>query len=86
MSRALARRLDPETSHQAALDLGDTAPLEEVVLDCLRRHGRCSSHDVARLTGRDLVTISPRFAPLARAGKIIAAGRRGRRQLWQVAQ
>lgn len=86
MSRGLARRTDPATSHQAALNLGDTTPLEGRVLDCLRRHGRCSSHDVARLTGLELVTVSPRFAPLERKGLIRMAGRRGRRQLWEVAR
>lgn len=86
MSTALARRTDPETSRQAAIDLGDTTPIEQRVLDCLRHNGRCTAHDVARLLNLELVTVSPRMAPLERAGKVERAGCRGRRTLWRIVQ
>ena len=85
-SAALARRTDPETSHEAAASV-DTNALESLVLDELRGAVEgLTSHQVADRTGESLVSVSPRMAPLERKGLIERAGKRGRRTIWRIAR
>lgn len=81
---ALARTTDPTTSSAAAASV-DVSKLEQAVLRALRAFGPTTMHQVAEVLGIGLVSISPRFAPLRRAGRIVAVGREGKRTLWQVA-
>ena len=82
LSLALARRTDPETSHAAAA-LVDASTLSGRVLAELRQNGPATIHSMAERLGISLVTASPRFAPLRRAGLIRAAWREGNRTVWE---
>jgi hypothetical protein len=78
MIAGLARASDPATSHDAARAL-DVTPLEAAVLAELRRHVfGATINQVADALGRSLVSVSPRFKPLAMRGLIIDSGRRER--------
>ena len=72
--RALSRRSDPPTSHDAAVSLDGSLPdLEARVLACLRkRWNGGTSHELAEALGLSLVTVSPRLRPLANRGLIVA--------------
>ncbi len=74
ISRGLARRTDPETSHEAARKV-DATKQERVVLDALKDYGDMTSEEVAAVTGPEisatLQSITPRFRPLATKGLII---------------
>lgn len=84
MSRALARRTDPDTSRAAAAKVG-TAILESIVLQHLRRQGPATTLEIAERTGIDRVSISPRLRPLANRGLVRESGqRRGGGIVWQV--
>lgn len=79
---AFARRTDPKTSHEAAARVS-AAQLETLVIQALRTIGPATSRQVADYLGRDLVSISPRFAPLSRKSQIRrTGGRSGRAELW----
>lgn len=81
---AAARASDPETSHRAATRV-DTAKLNALVLASLGELGDATSHEVAAHTGLELVSISPRFAPLERALLVARTGaRREGRQVWRL--
>ena len=73
--RAHARTTDPDTSHEAAAGVNVTKANQEV-LDALGVTGPTTSDRVADYLGKDLTLVSPRFAPLRRAGKIRDSGRR----------
>lgn len=79
---AHARRTDPATSHEAAASV-DTTTLERLVLNALDTWGPMTMHQVATALRLDLVTVSPRFAPLRRKGLIESIGRDGRRTVWR---
>lgn len=82
---ARARATDPETSHEAAASV-DTSELEALVLDTLRRHpDGLTTKEMARVTGEDRVTLSPRCRPLARKGLIVEAGKRDGSIVWRLA-
>jgi predicted transcriptional regulator len=81
----LARKTDPATSQDAAAGVNSTK-LEAMILMVLRAYGPKTMHDVAAITGKPLVTLSPRFAPLRRKGLIHEAGRTGRRTIWVAAR
>ena len=71
-SRARARRHDPPTS-KAAAKLFPATEFEALVLDALRSHPRgLTSHEAATILDRDLVSVSPRFRPMAEKNLIIA--------------
>ena len=73
---ALARRSDPETSHAAASTVR-VSELQRRVLDAIRElDGEATIEAVADHTGLSLVSVSPRFKPLAKMGKIYDTGRR----------
>lgn len=74
---SLARNTDPETSHEAALNL-DANLLERLVLETLLKHGPLTSEGVADLLKISLVSISPRFRPLVNKGKIADTGVRAK--------
>jgi predicted ArsR family transcriptional regulator len=69
------RRDDPPTSVAAALSI-DVTPLEDKVEQAVRRLGGATSEEVAQLLGIERVTVSPRFAPLERKGRLIASEKR----------
>lgn len=82
---ARARATDPATSHDAARSV-DTSALEALVLDTLRDHpAGLTTKEMARVTGEDRVTLSPRLRPLARKGLVREAGKRGRSIVWEAA-
>ena len=70
ITRGLARRTDPETSHEAARKV-DATKQERVVLDALKDYGDMTSEEVAAVTGTEIPAITPRFRPLATKGLII---------------
>ena len=81
LALAFARRSDPPTSHDAAARV-DATRLEARVLEALAKYPM-TSRECADYLGLDLVTISPRFAPLERKGRIYRTTiKRGRSQVW----
>jgi len=75
--RIPARTSDPETSILAAESI-DPTEREAEVLEILRAHpeGLTEAEVADRLPHRDRVSVSPRFRPLRRKGKIREAGER----------
>lgn len=97
---ARARATDPVTSVHATADV-DGGALAAKVLAWLRERGVSggTSHEAAEALGLSLVTVSPRFAPLARVGLIRRAcmedgwpirrkveGQRSSSQVWVAAE
>lgn len=79
-----ARHTDPSTSHDAAAT-ANTSALERVVLSAAYAAGYrgITSAEAAVITGHARVTLSPRFKPLERAGRLVRTEqRRGRSQVW----
>jgi hypothetical protein len=77
-SKALARRTDPETSHEAASKV-NTTKLEEIVLNTIRDSGvyGCTADEVvAANSGYKGNSLTPRFAPLIKRGLIYDSGLR----------
>jgi DNA-binding transcriptional ArsR family regulator len=70
----LARKVDPETSKAAAKSVAAT-DLESLVLATLRSEP-LTTHEISRALGIELVSISPRTAPLLRKGLIEDSGLR----------
>lgn len=82
-----ARATDPQTSLFAAQSI-PTAHLERRVLECLRKRGAMTSHEIALALGISLVTVSPRLRPLEKRGSVERVGTKlglsGRAQtLWR---
>ncbi len=76
---AYARRTDPDTSQDAADAMTDDrlTELAQAALDGIRAHPEgITAQDLARLTGYDHNTISPRLRPLANKGLIHDSGER----------
>lgn len=75
---AVARRTDRRTSIEAAQSLKTerVTDLMEKVLRTIERRGDATMEEVADATGLSIVTVSPRFRPLERAGKIVNRGQR----------
>jgi hypothetical protein len=73
----LARRTDPETSHQAAESV-DTTALEHIVYETIKQFPNgCIGDDVVQMLPQfGIQTISPRYAPLLRKGFIVDTGER----------
>ncbi len=81
-----ARTTDPATSH-AAMTVAAAATLSATVLNTLRKHGPCTTHELAALTGLAVVTVSPRIAPLRRRNLVVDTGdRRDKRAVWALAE
>jgi hypothetical protein len=72
---AYARVSDPATSHAAAASVSTNA-YEQTVLDTLRQYPDSTILEVQQITGIDMQTISPRFAPLRRKGMIVPTGKK----------
>lgn len=81
LAGGLARSSDPETSHEAAAKV-PAATIAELVHADLKANGDATMHQVADRLGIGLVTVSPRFAPLQRAGRVEAKGKEGGRTVW----
>jgi|PlaIllAssembly_1097288.scaffolds.fasta_scaffold843861_2 hypothetical protein len=83
---AHARNDDPGTSHAAARSMDENvAAMEQLVEEAIirmadRDHddglGGATAEEVATFTGKRLNTISPRFAPLRRKGRLKVIGTR----------
>ena len=73
-----ARNTDPSTSHAAAQAITHAAPgIEQDILDILSEFpGGLTIQEIADITGINLVTISPRIAPLRRRGQVHSIGKR----------
>lgn len=77
MGHALARKTDPQTSHEAASGV-QTSPLESLVLEALKASPRgCTADELAdKLPDIRMNTLTPRFASLMRKGLIRDTGER----------
>lgn len=71
---AFARRTDPDTSKAAAKTVR-AGSLKDVVLQALREYPM-TTNEIADATGRKLVSISPRMAPLRDDGFVEDSGLR----------
>jgi len=69
---ARARRTDPQTSHDAAAHV-PVRPLWAAVHEAYRAAGSrgLTSYELAAVTGRDRVSVSPCLRPMERAGWLI---------------
>lgn len=80
---AYARSTDPTTASDAA-ETVSVAKAEMLVLERLRSkrllERGATSDEMAKMTGIDRVTVSPRFRPLERKGLICDSGERRRGQ------
>lgn len=68
-SRHLARKSDPQTSHQAAARVHEFAGgHREQILACLKRHGSLTVDEIAKRTRLQSQAINKRLPELERAG------------------
>ncbi len=74
---AVARRTDPPTAHAAAATV-DTARLEGIVVKYLKLRGGMTTHELAKATRIELVSISPRMKPLTRKNLVYDSGQKRR--------
>lgn len=76
---AVARALDPSTSHEAAASV-DVSRLERIILDKLKTYSApgATSYELADALGLSLVTVSPRLRPLADKRLVLDSGFRAR--------
>lgn len=81
---AHARTTDPQTSKDAAQRV-NAAELEARVLAVLRvaPEGK-TSHEIAAVLDRPLVSVSPRMKPLESRGLVVRDGRREGRTVWRL--
>lgn len=78
-----ARLSDPLTSHHAALKV-KAPPLRVRIEDTLRAHGNFTGTELAHTLNARLNSVTPRFAELAKAGRIKDSGRtRNGEIVWQ---
>lgn len=76
--KTLARSTDPQTSHEAAEKLVSSGALTKqmtLVLDVLRKHGPCTSAELAERSGLDRYVVARRLPDLQkrqRATKVTA--------------
>jgi predicted ArsR family transcriptional regulator len=72
-----ARRLDPETSHEAAASAGELqARHQGMIVDTLRRCGPLGKDRIAAILGLTGVAVARRMSELREAGLVAATGRR----------
>jgi hypothetical protein len=75
---SLARRSDPETSHEAAREIvasGTDAAQCERVLEALRRYPNHTSADLAKLSGIDRYVTARRLSELQASGRARTGGK-----------
>jgi len=66
-----ARRTDPQTSHRAALDSVRFADSHAGrILRCLQLHGKRDTHQIAQITGLEVVQVDRRSSELVRSGLV----------------
>lgn len=70
-----ARRRDPDTSKLAARRV-EAEEISVLVTYCLRQNGPMTAEEVADKLGREVGSITPRLAPLERAGLVARTGER----------
>jgi hypothetical protein len=84
MGYGSARISDPATSHAAAAKV-KAGPLRERICVALLKGGNMTGTELAALLHARLNSVTPRFAELAKAGRIKDSGRtRGGEIVWQV--
>lgn len=71
-----ARKRDPDTSKKAALAVRPVSLYGLILAWLTLRPNGLTSHELAELTGKSLVSISPRLRPLADRGAIVDSGER----------
>lgn len=74
-----ARTSDPATSHQsAALANQQTEKTADVILDALNMcpNNGLTTHEIASVTGRHVISISPMMRPMSLKGQVHDSGRR----------
>jgi len=79
LSRAYARRTDPETSHDAAKSVGGktATELEAAVVAALRAFPvGLTTHELAAELELDYGSVTPRMRPLVRKGLVVDSGER----------
>jgi len=78
-----ARISDPATSQAAAAKV-KAGPLRQRIENLLRGNGNFTGTEIARMLDARLNSVTPRFAELAKAGRIKDSGRtRGGEIVWQ---
>ena len=81
-----ARRTDPDTSHEFADHNTKQSPtIDALIVQCAKisQYQGVTSREVAEYTGQDRVSVSPRFKPLERMGKLKRTGeKRNKGQVW----
>jgi hypothetical protein len=86
-AQPLARNTDPQTSHDAAATIGG-GKLVDLILRELSwpaaELAGMTGKELANRTGRSLNSITPRLAPLRRAGLIHADGKRDKQIVWKL--
>lgn len=86
-AQPLARNTDPQTSHDAAATVGG-GKLVDLILRELSwpaaELAGMTGKELANRTGRSLNSITPRLAPLRRAGLIHPAGKRDKQIVWKL--
>ncbi len=76
-TRTTARNTDPSTSHDAASAIALRAPgIEQDIINYIAAHGPSTIQEIADGSGINLVTVSPRVAPLRRRGQVHSIGKR----------
>ena len=71
-----ARRRDPSTSHDAALQAKELAARHNrLILDCLRTHGPLGKDGIAARTQLTGVQVARRLSELEKAGKAFPTGK-----------
>ena len=74
---AFARRSDPPTSKESAQRVtASVSELQQLVLAALKQYGPGTTEEIARWTGKSLVTISPRLKPLEAKGSVVRSGKK----------
>jgi DNA-binding transcriptional ArsR family regulator len=68
---------DPDTSHEAARSFNPTR-LDKIILENIDPEHGATTHELADITGLQIITVSPRMRPLTRAGILCDSGERRR--------
>lgn len=72
--KGLARNTDPATSHAAAGKV-NIPRLQRVVLEALRNEGEMTMSEMARCSGEERDSLSPRMKKLVERGLVVDTGR-----------
>jgi hypothetical protein len=79
-----ARAADPQTSHDAAAKVGGGKLVDLILVALTNNPQGLVGKDIAIAVGRPLNSITPRFAPMRRAGYIHAAGKSEKQIVWKI--